>query len=179
MKHLKGIIATGAVTLFMTSSVAQELDKEVPDTGDTGGPESVVLLPIKALLDENPKLLWEMLPASYQKDLNGLVHQFAENMDAQIYDRSFRLLKQIATLVRNKKRLIVEMIPAEAAGLASPEEMERGLEDAAKFLEAIVSSDIATIDSLKSMDLGTLFTQVGGELMKMMAASSKMQPNDP
>ena len=50
------------------------------------GPESLITAPIKALEENNPKLIWDMLPASYQKDLNGLVQAFAKEMDAELWD---------------------------------------------------------------------------------------------
>ena len=74
------------------------------------GPESFVTTPLKALEEKNPKLIWDMLPASYQKDLNGLVQTFAKEMDAELWDAGFELVGGIGELLTEKKELIAEML---------------------------------------------------------------------
>ena len=74
------------------------------------GPESLITAPIQALEENNPKLIWEMLPASYQKDLNGLVQAFAKEMDAELWDAGFELAGSIGELLRTKKDLVAGAI---------------------------------------------------------------------
>ena len=56
LNRFTGLLAAAAIGFIVAppSSTAQD------------GPESVVSTPIKALEEKNPKLLWDMLPASYQ-----------------------------------------------------------------------------------------------------------------
>ena len=58
------------------------------------GPESFIYAPIKALKEKNPKALWDMIPASYQNDLNQLLQTFANEMDYDLIqeDDTFNFL---------------------------------------------------------------------------------------
>ena len=87
MKQLRlsrfiGVMAATAIGLATALPLAKAADD---------GPESLITTPIQALEDNNPSLLWDMLPASYQKDLNGLVQSFAKEMDAELWDAAFDL----------------------------------------------------------------------------------------
>ena len=75
-----------------------------------GGADSVVLIPIKLLEEEDPKLLWEMLPPSYQTDVTKLIHSFVNNMDQQLWDKLFEVLSQAGLLLNDKQDLITTMI---------------------------------------------------------------------
>ncbi len=79
MKQLRlNRILSGLTAIALGLASALPLAKAAED-----GPESFVTSPIKALEEKDPKLLWEMLPASYRDDINGLVQAFAEEMDAE------------------------------------------------------------------------------------------------
>ena len=106
MKQLQlNRILSGLTAIAIGLASALPLAKAAED-----GPESFVTSPIKALEEKDPKLLWEMLPASYRDDINGLVQAFAEEMDAELWDAGAGLLGGIGELLRTKKDLIAGML---------------------------------------------------------------------
>ena len=76
LNRFTGLLAAAAIGFIVAppSSTAQD------------GPESLITKPIQALEENNPKVIWDMLPASYQKDLNELLQSFANEMDAELWD---------------------------------------------------------------------------------------------
>ena len=80
-----------------------------PSSTAQDGPESVVSTPIKALEEKNPKLIWNMLPASYQSDINELVQEFAKNMDAQLWTAGVEFLGETGKLLEAQKGLLAKM----------------------------------------------------------------------
>ncbi len=143
------------------------------------GPESLITAPIQALEENNPKLIWEMLPANYQKDLNELVQTFAKEMDAELWDAGFELAGSIGELLRTKKDLVAESVTGMAEGLGTPvpdvpvSEMASGLETAGVLLEKLAKSDLGTLAKLRTVDLGNVAATLGRDLLTLMEESAK------
>ena len=144
------------------------------------GADSVVLIPIKLLEEEDPKLLWEMLPPSYQTDVTNLIHSFVNNMDQQLWDKLFEVLSQAGLLLKDKQDLITAMIEQNLGGTgASPEEMQQSLETMGKMLQTLVESDLGKHATAKGMDPGKFLDETGKELFKLIAETSKLEEGDP
>tara|TARA_B100000678_G_C17871820_1_gene367623 strand:+ start:96 stop:575 length:480 start_codon:yes stop_codon:yes gene_type:complete len=101
LNRFMGVMGAIAVCLASALPLAKAAEE---------GPESLITAPIQALEENNPKLIWEMLPASYQKDLNELVQTFANEMDAELWDAGFELAGSIGELLRTKKDLVAGAI---------------------------------------------------------------------
>ncbi len=145
-----------------------------------GGADSVVLIPIKLLEEEDPKLLWEMLPPSYQTDVTNLIHDFVNNMDQQLWDKLFEVLSQVGLLLKDKQDLITAMIEENLGGTgASQEEMQQSLETMGKMLQTLVKSDLGKHATAKGMDPGKFLDETGKELFKLIAETSKLEEGDP
>ena len=145
-----------------------------------GGADSVVLIPIKLLEEEDPKLLWEMLPPSYQTDVTNLIHDFVNNMDQQLWDKLFEVLSQAGLLLNDKQDLITTMIEENLGGTgALPEEMQQSLETMGKMLQTLVESDLGKHATAKGMDPGKFLDETGKELFKLIAETSKLEEGDP
>ena len=144
------------------------------------GADSVVLIPIKLLEEEDPKLLWEMLPPSYQTDVTNLIHSFVNNMDQQLWDKLFEVLSQAGLLLNDKQDLITAMIEENLGGTgALPEEMQQSLETMGKMLQTLVESDLGKHATAKGMDPGKFLDETGKELFKLIAETSKLEEGDP
>ena len=145
-----------------------------------GGADSVVLIPIKLLEEEDPKLLWEMLPPSYQTDVTNLIHSFVNNMDQQLWDKLFEVLSQAGLLLNDKQDLITTMIEENLGGTgALPEEMQQSLETMGKMLQTLVESDLGKYATAKGMDPGKFLDETGKDLFKLIAETSKLEEGDP
>ena len=154
---------------------AAEPKVQLPD-----GADSVVLIPVKLLENEDPKLLWEMLPPSYQTDVTNLIHDFVNNMDQQIWDKLFELLQQAGLLLNEKQDLITAMIEESLGGSgASPEEMQQSIEMMGEMLKTLVESDLGKHEKAKIMDPGKFLDETGKDLFKLIVETSKLEEGDP
>ena len=180
---LLSTLAMGAMLLAGCSQQNNEPQIEkaaAPKAQLPGGADSVVLIPIKLLEEEDPKLLWEMLPPSYQTDVANLIHDFVKNMDQQLWDKLFEVLSQAGLLLKNKQDLITAMIEQNLGGTgASPEEMQQSLETMGKMLQTLVKSDLGKHATAKGMDPGKFLDETGKELFKLIAETSKLEEGDP
>ena len=159
------VLAAVAIGLASTLPLAK---------ADEEGPESFVTTPLKALEEKNPKLIWDMLPASYQKDLNGLVQAFAKEMDAELWDAGAGLLGGIGELLRTKKDLIAGMLSEmDEAGEIPLSEITSGLEMAGTLLDKLAKSDLGSLNKLRTVDLGNVADTFGRDMMKLIEDSAK------
>jgi len=176
-------MAMGAMILSGCSQQNNEPQIEkaaAPKAQLPGGADSVVLIPIKLLEEEDPKLLWEMLPPSYQTDVTNLIHDFVNNMDQQLWDKLFEVLSQVGLLLKDKQDLITAMIEENLGGTgASQEEMQQSLETMGKMLQTLVESDLGKHATAKGMDPGKFLDETGKELFKLIAETSKLEEGDP
>ena len=169
-----GALAVGLAAALPLTKAAEE------------GPESLVTTPIKALEENNPKLIWEMLPASYQKDLNGLVQTFANEMDAELWDAGFELVGGVGELLRMKKDLVAEAISQigfDDVDLISGEvtmggdgptpELISGLETVGTLLEKLAKSDFGAMAKVKTIDLGQVADTLGRDMMTILEDAGK------
>ena len=158
-----GLLAAAVVGVFSApeNSVAQD------------GPESVITTPIKALEEKNPKLIWDMLPASYQSDINGLVQEFAKNMDAELWDAGVGLLGEVGGLLEAQKKLLAKM-GADSDPNMSAADAEKGMEVAAKIFKAFAESEFGSLDKMKSIDLGKVADTFGKDLMNLVEETAKL-----
>ena len=170
MKQLRlsrffSVLAAVAIGLASTLPLAKAAEE---------GPESFVTTPLKALEEKNPKLIWDMLPASYQKDLNGLVQTFANEMDAELWDAGAGLLGGIGELLRTKKDLIAGMLSEmDEAGEIPLSEITSGLEMAGTLLDKLAKSDLGSLNKLRTVDLGNVADTFGRDMMKLIEDSAK------
>jgi len=159
------VLAAVAIGLASTQPLAKAAEE---------GPESLITAPIKALEENNPKLIWDMLPASYQKDLNGLVQTFANEMDAELWDAGAGLLGGIGELLRTKKDLIAGMLSEmDEAGEIPLSEITSGLEMAGTLLDKLAKSDLGSLNKLRTVDLGNVADTFGRDMMKLIEDSAK------
>ena len=141
------------------------------------GPESFISTPIKALEEKNPKALWDMMPASYQNDLNELLQTFANEMDQELWDAAFGLIGNTGELLKTQNTLIMESLPKLGEGLGAmsgggnPMELvtqslsAEDLKTTGTFLEKFAKSEFGSIAKLKKIDLGNIIETYGKDFM--------------
>ncbi len=179
------LIALALGLMFLPGCSQQDIEPQVEKAAEPkvqlpDGADSVVLIPVKLLENEDPKLLWEMLPPSYQTDVTNLIHDFVNNMDQQIWDKLFELLQQAGLLLNEKQDLITAMIEESLGGSgASPEEMQQSIEMMGEMLKTLVESDLGKHEKAKSMDPGKFLDETGKDLFKLIAETSKLEEGDP
>ena len=98
LNRFTSILTTIAVGLIASANII----------ADDEGPESFINTPIKALKEKNPKALWDMMPASYQNDLNQLLQTFANEMDQELWDTAFGLIGNTGELLKTQNTLIMK-----------------------------------------------------------------------
>lgn len=150
---------------------------DIPET-----PDGTILAVATALADGQPRALWDAMPASYQSDVTGLIGEFAEKMDEDLYNKSADVTRKAVNLLKTKKDLFLQMQGGPVGGMFMMTDKQvltdnwDGLTD---LLDTLASSEVSTLQGLKGVDVGTFLGGTGAQVMsKTQALMKAVNPAD-
>jgi hypothetical protein len=123
--------------------------------------DAAVMQMVDSMQKNQPEGLWDMLPSSYQTEANETLHRFADKMPADMYNQGTGLLQKLEKVLKTKKDLILENPMLEE----SPVDISESYDQMVAVLSAFTSSDLMSVEKMKSADIGQLVASIGGELM--------------
>ncbi len=166
-----------ALTLIACDAPAPPAPVEIPDSP----PEAFETI-LNALESNQPRILWDALPPSYQEDLKELRTVFCTNMDAELYDKTFEILGNIAKALDQQEDYIFNSPMALNTPLIESS-IGNHWNEVVNLLELIVTSDISTIESLQEVDPARFLDSTGQEfyedlqnLTRKLLGPGKMGP---
>lgn len=142
------------------------------------GPDETAKTFAKGISDKQPEVIWELLPATYQTDLNGLVAAAAAKTDPDLHAKSVETLKRLVTVLKSKKEYILGSPMLKEVPNVNQAELQKNYDSAVGMIDTLVSSDLSNLDKMKKPDLGNFLKVTGGKLMAQAAAVSAATPGD-
>ncbi len=122
------------------------------------------------------ELVFDFLPDSYQRDVNGLVHAFAEQTDPELWARIIRLLDRGNQVLRTKKDLLLPMFPPPS----DPVQLSESWDDFIRAVDAMTHGRLGNIDEMRSADVRDLLrNDVGRTVRRLMILSLVANPGSP
>lgn len=164
-------------TLFLigTLPLLSGCGSSTQQAGPPEGPAESMQYLMQGVADQKMEVVWEFLPASYQSDVNGLAHQFADKMDPEIYNEMFAIAQRVAKLLQDKKEYILKNKMLESPK-TSPEEVAKYYDPSVDILASLANSDLSTIEKLKTFDGGKFLSTSGSQIAKDFATISGLMP---
>ena len=141
-------------------------------------PDGTIKYVAQTIADGHPEVVWEALPATYQKDISELTHLFATKVDAEVWDKSFALLRKAAVVLQDKKELFLgsKMF---AMAEDKQDEIAGNWDTGTLVLSTLVNSEIGNLKSLETIDWGHFMATTGAQLMDVAKkASATTEDND-
>jgi hypothetical protein len=145
----------------------------IPDT-----PDGTVKVVASRLAANDPQVLWEALPPTYQQDVTSVIHEFAARMDPDLFSRSMDLARKSVTTLRDKKDIILETPPFQRQDIDA-KELKQGWDIVLSALSSLLDSEIGNLESLKTIDPGAFFKGSIREIMEDLAKQSSAIEDDP
>jgi hypothetical protein len=161
-----------------TAETGLAANSETPPPAGTTA-DAAVLAVLDGLRQNNPQALWDFLPTSYQQDVNDTVHEFAEKMDAELWNRVFGTLNKITEILKTKKEFILSHPELQGAEKVDPQQMAANWDGVLELFATLLGSELFQLDELKNIDVGTYLAKTGGSLMRQASILSKLSPDDP
>lgn len=169
-------VALFAVSMLLVSACGKKTDESsgaaevvIPDSPDAA---------VQAILTEfskgNGGIAWEALPASYQSDINEVVHLLGASTDEEVYNKSFSLFSRLTKLVDQRKSFIVNSSLMENRSPEDLAQLEAALPSVVGLLEAISSSKLSSIEGLQSFSGQSFFETTVSECIEHVEAIGEL-----
>lgn len=151
-KILSFSLITSIVLLTACGKQAEEADTtstpSIPDAPDAA---------IQTILTEFGKgdagILWDAMPASYQSDVDTLAQLAGSKLDPEIYNKTFVLVDQLASVLSKQQGFIVGSMEAKSddtpESAAKIEELKQALPELVQVIQTLTQSDIASVEGLQ------------------------------
>lgn len=127
--------------------------------------DAAVMQVIDSLEKNDPSAFWHMLPESYQTQANDVLHDFAEKVPDNLYNQGAGLVKKLEEVLSTKKDLLLENSMVQQ----SPVDVSANYDQIVALLGAITSSNLKSVETLKTADIGKLMGDIGGKFMQTAA----------
>lgn len=135
-------------------------EAEIPDSP----PEAIQTI-LEGLEANQPQVLWTALPPSYQADLQELQTIFCANMDADLYDKTFQILGKVAKVLDKQEEYIFNSPMALNTPLIESN-IGNHWDEVVGIMNSVVTSDIATIESLSQIEPTEFLASTGHKFME-------------
>ena len=146
---------------------------------DRGAPPATAEETVKWVADglaaNDPTVVWDALPASYQADVSSILHEFAGKVDPGVWNQSVGVLQQFSGVLRDKKEywLNSSVLPEE---IKDPE-VAANWDAMVGFMDTLFGSELADVEALKSLDLRQFLAGTGNRLMEQGNSLTALSPD--
>jgi hypothetical protein len=178
LKNMNGV--TLKVPMAKLSAASQQLARQLaaaqrpaPPAGAADTPDAAANALLKEIEAGNLRAVWDALPASYQSDVNDIVHTFAENMDAELWNSGATFAQKAVRVLKEKKSFVIASLMANAPVPANQATIDSNWDPVVDVLATLVNSEIADLQKLKTMDIGAFLNGTGRSIATQLAAIAK------
>ncbi len=158
-------VSIGALGCSESPASARANGTVPPPVSPAESPEQVVLNVSRAVADGKLHVVWDALPASYQKDVTGLIHEFAGKMDRDLWNKGFAIVGKLATVLQSKKDIILGMKNLRENPKFDAQKASDQWDRVVAPLRTIGQSELANLDSLKRIDVRRFLGTTGSQLV--------------
>ena len=151
-------------SLFAASALAQ------------GSPDQAVMAVVNGLGENQPQVIWQALPASYQNDVSGLVREFAGQMQDSLWDQIFGAVTKLTRVLDEKRQFVLEH-PRVVQQLSKSPNAEATYDAVVALLKRILSSDISSLQRLSDFDGERFLATTGSQVMAQLGDLAALAPD--
>ena len=137
---------------------------------------------VTGIAKQDPRVVWDFLPASYQKDVTGLLQEFGGKLDAEFYDKGFATIGKLAGVLKSKKDFVLKnpMLGQMLKNpMVPPEVVEKNWDGIVDMIGTLASSEISKAAGIKSLNPPKFLAGTGTKLMKQGFTLAKAAGQDP
>ena len=131
---------------------------------------------VNGLGENQPEVIWQALPASYQDDVSGLVREFAGQMEGSLWDQTFGTLATLTRVLDEKRQFVLEH-PMVAEQLSKSPNAEESYDAVVALLKTLLSSDISSLQRLSDFDGERFLATTGSQVMAQMSDLAALSPD--
>ena len=138
-------------------------------------PDGTVRAVLEGIQQSQLGVFWQVLPSSYQSDINGLVREVAAKIDADIYNQGLGLAGKATVILKDKKSFFLNhpmlgAIPPDAEFTKA--DIANNWDSVVNTLHILLNSELSNITSMRTLDMGLFLSGTLSKVMQEAYASS-------
>lgn len=149
---------------------------------DPGSAEQAVRDVMNGLADGKLVVLWQALPASYQKDVKALIKDSADTVDPDVYDKGWAVTRKATKLLKDKKDFILN---GEFAKQIPPnldkKKLAEGYDAVVGIVDTLANSELSKLDEVKKADVEKFLTgtttKLGTQVNSLVSLVESVNPD--
>jgi len=143
------------------------------------GPDEAMRKVADGLAANQPEVVWDALPPTYQQELAGLVHELGTKMDGEVWAKAFALAAKLCDTLKAKKDFVLANPMLASLAKDKTEQISTNWDPAVDCVLTLVKSDVADVEKLSTLDVRAFLAGTGAALMRQVDAISGTIPEDP
>ena len=136
-------------------------------------PDAAIQKVIREFAQGNGGILWQAMPASYQSDVNSLVHLAGSKFDAELYDKSCTLISRLGDVVQKQQAFIFDSTLAKSSE-SEKAQFQQALPAVVGILKTLTTSDLASSAGLLAFDGQQFFDSTVSKIATYANGLSKL-----
>jgi hypothetical protein len=132
-------------------------------------PEETVKSFAQAMTEKKPGQLWDMLPETYQADINAVVSTAASKSDPDMHNKGALIFAKLVNVLKNKKEYILALPMLQQIPNVDPAKVAANYDTVVGILSTIQSSDLMNLDAMKKADVGKFLKGPGTTLASQLS----------
>ncbi len=135
-------------------------------------PEQTVLQAFQAIAANQPEQIFDLLPDSYQNDIEEVVVAFAHNTDTAVWNQARGLLAKISRVLTVQQDILATALTKHVPDSDDPEALREGIAALGLVTGHLGNSGLSDIQRLKQGNLRQLLADDGHTLMKALETAA-------
>ncbi|NQZ59685.1 MAG: hypothetical protein HRT88_19715 [Lentisphaeraceae bacterium] len=172
MRLTSKLMATASIAAacLLTSCSKEEVAAKKIDSA-----KAISEVAIADLTQGNPEILWQGLPASYQKDVKDSIIAYTANTDKALHDKVFSVTDKLANVLSKQKPFIIAFMKEKGKDQKKVDltEIEKNWNDVVGIVKAFSSSDLSSIEKLKALDPQNFLATTGKTILSNIITLQK------
>ncbi len=125
-----------------------------------------------AAAEGRPDVIWNILPESYQSDVEELRTGFTDAIDPEVWDAAISVGRKVVRVLQEKKEFILGNPMLSQMSPVPPEEIAPAYDEIVSAIDRFLSSEIQTSAGFKKVALERFLASAGADLMKGLSRAS-------
>lgn len=137
--------------------------------------DQTVMWVVENLQNNRPQVLWQALPDSYQRDVEGHLRTFADNTDEQIWNQTFQTLQKMIRVLDEKRDFIFQQ-PLLVNRLKQAPDASASYDGVVRMLQVVTTSEISDLQQLRDLDVESFLAESMAEVLAQIEVVSELAP---
>lgn len=164
--------------IFATALLATGVLGGCSRGGGEKGPDETLEHAMRSVADQKPEELWNLMPAGYQEQVNTRVRAIGGKVDGEIVKGVFEFVNFVGQRLQENRAKLLES--PDIQKLHPDAAIRTAVYDSVvDLVKTVGTSELSSVDRIKSFDGGKFIAQVGGAGMRVAEAVGKTQPENP